>query len=184
MSSTTATWSPSSPQLRLALRCRNCKESRAVLVRARTRKLDCRHVRLLSVARSRSNGPERRRDGVSRIVVDSTAGADTFSGWSDSDHVEDSIDSKRSGWFGGINLLCFAQTDAVTYFLGWILCAYFVFNSWIEEKRKIYLIFLLVKRQNLCNIKWNSVYKIKIMVSLLTYDHPLKALPFSRFIQP
>ncbi|XWS48452.1 hypothetical protein CRYUN_Cryun13aG0078200 [Craigia yunnanensis] len=102
MSSTTATWSPSSPQLRLALRCRNCRESRAVLVRVRTRKLDCRHVRLLSVARSRCNGPERRRDGVSRIVADSTAGADAFSGWSGSDTVEDSIDSKKNGWFGGI----------------------------------------------------------------------------------
>ncbi|XP_022724459.1 uncharacterized protein LOC111281077 isoform X8 [Durio zibethinus] len=102
MASTTATWSPSSPQLRLALRCRNCRESRAVLVRARTRKFDGRRVRLLSVARSRSKGLARCRDGVSRIVADSTAGADDFSGWFDSEKVEDSIDSKRNGWFGGI----------------------------------------------------------------------------------
>ncbi|XP_022736010.1 uncharacterized protein LOC111289322 isoform X3 [Durio zibethinus] len=104
MASTAATLSPSSPQLRLALRCGNRVESRAVLVGARTRKLDCCRLRLLSVSRSRSKGVERRRNGASRIVADSTAGAgaDTFSGWSDSDHVEDSVDSKRNGLFGGI----------------------------------------------------------------------------------
>lgn len=102
MASTTAAWSPSSPQLRLAWRSRNCRESRAVLVRARTRKLDFLRVRLVPVVRSRSKGLERRRDGTSWIVADSTAGADTFSGWSDSDNVEDSIDSKRNGWFGGL----------------------------------------------------------------------------------
>ncbi|XVF50840.1 hypothetical protein PTKIN_Ptkin04bG0136200 [Pterospermum kingtungense] len=102
MATTTATWSPSSPQLRLAWRCKNCRESRAVLVRARSTKLECRRIRFLSVVRSRSKGMERRRVAVSRIVADSTAGADTFSGWSDSDNVEDSIDSNRNGWFGGI----------------------------------------------------------------------------------
>ncbi|XWS50500.1 hypothetical protein CRYUN_Cryun12cG0092300 [Craigia yunnanensis] len=102
MASTSASWSPGSPQLRLALRCRNCTESRAVLVGAWTRKLDYRRVRLLSVARRRSKGLERRRNGASWIVSDSTAGSDTFSGWTDSDNVEDSIDSKKNGWFGGI----------------------------------------------------------------------------------
>ncbi|XVF09893.1 hypothetical protein REPUB_Repub07fG0136200 [Reevesia pubescens] len=102
MASTTATWSPSSPQLRLALRSRNCRESPVVLVRARSRKLYCPRLRLLSVARTRSKGLERRRNGASRIVADSTAGSDTFSGWTDSDNVEDSIDSKKNGWFGGI----------------------------------------------------------------------------------
>ncbi|OMO71743.1 hypothetical protein COLO4_28054 [Corchorus olitorius] len=101
MASSAATWSPSSPQLRFALRCRNCRESRSVLVRARTRKLDSR-VRLLSVARSRRKELGRRRNGASWIVADSTSGADTFSGWSDADTVEDSIDSKRNGWLGGI----------------------------------------------------------------------------------
>ncbi|EOY23222.1 Chloroplast thylakoid membrane, putative isoform 2 [Theobroma cacao] len=102
MASTTATWSPSSPQLRLALRCRNCKESGVVFVRARTGKLDCSSVRLLSVSRSRRKGLERRRNGALWIVSDSTAGSDTFSGWSDSDTLEDSVDSKSNGWFGGI----------------------------------------------------------------------------------
>ncbi|OMO83985.1 hypothetical protein CCACVL1_11056 [Corchorus capsularis] len=101
MASSAATWSPTSPQLRLALRCRNCRESRSVLVRARTRKLDSR-VRLLSVARSKRKELVRRRNGASWIVADSTSGADTFSGWSDADTVEDSIDSKRNGWLGGI----------------------------------------------------------------------------------
>ncbi|XVE58526.1 hypothetical protein DITRI_Ditri04bG0176200 [Diplodiscus trichospermus] len=101
MASTTATWSWSSSQLRLALRCRNFRESRAVLVGARTKKLDCPRVRLLSVARSRSKGLERHRDGVWLIVADSTAGADAFAGWSDSGNVESSVDSKRNGLFGG-----------------------------------------------------------------------------------
>ncbi|XP_022764709.1 uncharacterized protein LOC111309947 [Durio zibethinus] len=101
MASTSTSWSPNSPQLRLALRCRNCAESRPVLIGARTRKIDYHRVRLLFVAR-RSKGLERRRNGASWIVSDSTAGSDTFSGWSDSDTVEDSIDSKKNEWFGGI----------------------------------------------------------------------------------
>ncbi|GMI75520.1 hypothetical protein like AT5G23890 [Hibiscus trionum] len=104
MASTTVTWSPSSPQLRLALRYRNSMESRPVLsgAPAPTRKLDChRRPRFLSVARSRSEGMRRRRNGASRIVADSTA-ADTFSGWSDAEHVEDPVDFKRNQGFGGI----------------------------------------------------------------------------------
>ncbi|XVE64238.1 hypothetical protein DITRI_Ditri07aG0085200 [Diplodiscus trichospermus] len=100
MASISTSRSPSSSQLRLALRCKKCTESRAVLVGAWT-KLDYRRVRLLFVAR-RSKGLERRRHGASWIVSDSTAGSDTFSGWPDSDNVEDSIDSKKNGWFGGI----------------------------------------------------------------------------------
>ncbi|KAK8686608.1 hypothetical protein V6N13_125631 [Hibiscus sabdariffa] len=102
MASTTVTCSPSSPQLHLALRCRNSMESRAALSGAPTRKLHChRRLRLLSVARSTSEGLRRRRNG---IVADSTAGAaaDTFSGWSDAEHVEDPVDFKRNRWFGGI----------------------------------------------------------------------------------
>ncbi|KAK8497871.1 hypothetical protein V6N12_055720 [Hibiscus sabdariffa] len=101
MASTTVTWSPSSPQLHLALRCRNSMESRAALSGAPTRKLDShRRLRLLTVARSRSEGL-RRRNG---IVADSTAGAaaDNFSGWSDAEHVEDPVHFKRNEWFGGI----------------------------------------------------------------------------------
>ncbi|TYI63928.1 hypothetical protein E1A91_D09G049800v1 [Gossypium mustelinum] len=105
MASTTVTLSPSSPQLRLALRCRNSVEPRALLVEAWTTNLDShRRLRLLSLTRSRSKRLERRHNGVFRIVADSTAGAgaDAFSGWSDSEHVEDSVDSRRNGWFGGI----------------------------------------------------------------------------------
>ncbi|PPD89429.1 hypothetical protein GOBAR_DD13632 [Gossypium barbadense] len=105
MASTTVTLSPSSPQLRLALRCRNSVEPRALLVGAWTTNLDShRRLRLLSLTRSRSKRLERRHNGVFRIVADSTAGAgaDAFSGWSDSEHVEDSVDSRRNGWFGGI----------------------------------------------------------------------------------
>ncbi|MBA0763155.1 hypothetical protein Gotri_012660 [Gossypium trilobum] len=87
MASTSASWSPSSPQLRLAFRCRNCREPRPLLL------LDYRRPRLLSVSLSRTKELERRRNAASRIVSDSTAGADTFSGWSDSDTVEDSIGS-------------------------------------------------------------------------------------------
>ncbi|KAB2069630.1 hypothetical protein ES319_A08G105800v1 [Gossypium barbadense] len=96
MASTSASWSPSSPQLRLAFRCRNCKEPRPLLL------LDYRRPRLLSVSLSRTKELERRRNVASRIVSDSTAGADTFSGWSDSDTVEDSIGSGGRRRFGGI----------------------------------------------------------------------------------
>ncbi|KAH1107575.1 hypothetical protein J1N35_011343 [Gossypium stocksii] len=96
MASTSASWSPSSPQLRLAFRCRNCREPRLLLL------LDYRRPRLLSVSLSRTKELERRRHVASRIVSDSTAGADTFSGWSDSDTVEDSIGSGGRRRFGGI----------------------------------------------------------------------------------
>ncbi|KAK8583480.1 hypothetical protein V6N13_108840 [Hibiscus sabdariffa] len=99
MASTSASWSPSSPQLRLALRYGDCTESRAVLVGTPPRRL---HGRLLSVSRSRGKGLERRRNVASRVVSESTAGPDTFSGWSDSDTVEDSIGSGRNRWFRGI----------------------------------------------------------------------------------
>ncbi|XP_039011045.1 uncharacterized protein LOC120140055 isoform X1 [Hibiscus syriacus] len=102
MACTSASSTPSSPQLRLALRYRECRESRAVLVGTRAGKLDGRRLRLLSVSRSRSKGLGQRRNVALRIVSDSTAGSDTFSGWSDSDSVEDSIGSGRDRWFGGI----------------------------------------------------------------------------------
>ncbi|KAA3455834.1 plectin-like isoform X5 [Gossypium australe] len=108
MASTTVTLSPSSPQLRLALRCRNSIEPRALLVGAWTTNLDShRRLRLLSLTRSRSKRLERRHNGAFRIVADSTAGAgaDAFSGWSDSEHVEDSVDSRRNGWFEVVSSL-------------------------------------------------------------------------------
>ncbi|PPD83293.1 hypothetical protein GOBAR_DD19772 [Gossypium barbadense] len=112
MASTSASWSPSSPQLRLAFRCRNCREPRPLLL------LDYRRPRLLSVSLSRTKELERRRNVASRIVSDSTAGADTFSGWSDSDTVEDSIGSGGRRRFGGIYLLYLAQTNVLTTSLG------------------------------------------------------------------
>ncbi|KAE8729942.1 hypothetical protein F3Y22_tig00003041pilonHSYRG00266 [Hibiscus syriacus] len=105
MASTTVTWSPSSPQLRLAMRCRISLDSPAVLVGAPAMKLTShRRLRLLSVARCRREGLKRRRNGASPIVADSTGGtaADFFSGWSDAEHVEDPVHFKRNEWFGGI----------------------------------------------------------------------------------
>ncbi|KAK8516168.1 hypothetical protein V6N12_013575 [Hibiscus sabdariffa] len=101
MACTSASWAPSSPQLRLALRYRDCRDSRPVLLGARAGNHDARRLRLLSVS-SRSEGQERRRNVASRVVSDSTPGSDTFSGWPDSDSVEDSIGSGRKRWFGGI----------------------------------------------------------------------------------
>ncbi|GMI95433.1 hypothetical protein like AT5G23890 [Hibiscus trionum] len=101
MACTSASWAPSSPQLRLALRHRDCRDSRAVLVGTRSGRHDGRRLRLLSVS-SRSEGEERRRNVASWVVPDSKAGSDTFSGWPDSDSVEDSIGSGRNRWFGGI----------------------------------------------------------------------------------
>ncbi|KAK8530767.1 hypothetical protein V6N13_030712 [Hibiscus sabdariffa] len=98
MACTSPSWAPSSPQLRLALRSR---ASRPFLVGTRAGKHGGRRLRLLSVS-SRSEGQERRRNVASRVVSDSTAGSDAFSGWPDSDSVEDSISSGRNRWFGGI----------------------------------------------------------------------------------
>ncbi|KAL5811228.1 hypothetical protein ACOSQ4_027796 [Xanthoceras sorbifolium] len=90
MASTAATWSPSSLQLRLAF---NCRSSPAILVRSRFNKLN-RPVRLLCVAQNRER----------RACVGSDSAADTFSGWSGSDNNSDdqSIESQRKKWFGGI----------------------------------------------------------------------------------
>ncbi|XP_038684687.1 plectin-like isoform X4 [Tripterygium wilfordii] len=95
-SSTAATWSPSSLQLRLALRRRSCRLSPAVLVRLRERKLD-HEVRLLCCVSQKGNERKRRRNG--RIAADSADGS--FAGWSDSDDGEKSIETQKNKWFGG-----------------------------------------------------------------------------------
>ncbi|GAV79303.1 hypothetical protein CFOL_v3_22768 [Cephalotus follicularis] len=101
MASTTATCSPSSLQLRLAMNCR--KSPAIILVRSRLKKID-RQVSVLCVAQcwaSNRNGnfAERRHNGSSWVGSDSKA--DTFSGWSRSDNGDDSIESQRKKWFTG-----------------------------------------------------------------------------------
>lgn len=103
-SSTIATWSPSSLQLRYALNCRNCRKSPAILLRAQ---LDRRvQFRVLCVAQDEArneNGVERRRNGSQLVGSDSTV--DVFSGWSKSDGREESesepVESQKNKWFGG-----------------------------------------------------------------------------------
>ncbi|XP_021826905.1 uncharacterized protein LOC110767628 isoform X1 [Prunus avium] len=101
MATVTATWSPSSLQLRLALNYGNCTKTSPILVRMRLGKLDHR-ARVLCVAQGRErpgNGLEPRRNGSSWVGSNSTA--DGFKGWSDSDNGEDALDSQRRKWFGG-----------------------------------------------------------------------------------
>ncbi|CAL8127388.1 unnamed protein product [Prunus armeniaca] len=101
MATVTATWSPSSLQLRLALNYGNCTKTSPILVRMRLGKLDHR-ARVLCVAQDRErpgNGLEPRRDGSSWVGSNSTA--DGFKGWSDSDDGGDALDSQRRKWFGG-----------------------------------------------------------------------------------
>ncbi|XP_031281132.1 uncharacterized protein LOC116139595 isoform X2 [Pistacia vera] len=96
MASATATCSPSSLQLRLALNCRNCGNSPAMLIRSRFKKLN-HPVRLFCYMPTGGQ----RRDGNSWIRSNSTS--DTFSGWSSSDNDgEKSLESQRKKWFGGI----------------------------------------------------------------------------------
>lgn len=93
MASTTATWSPSSLQLRFALNCGNCRNSSAVLRRSHFKKLN-HPVRLRCAG-------ERPRNGSLSIRSDSTA--DTFSGWNGSDNNDQqSVESQRKEWLGGI----------------------------------------------------------------------------------
>ncbi|ONI25331.1 hypothetical protein PRUPE_2G296700 [Prunus persica] len=101
MATVTATWSPSSLQLRLALNYGNCTKTSPILLRMRLGKLDHR-ARVLCVAQDRErpgNGMQPRRDGSSWVGSNSTA--DGFKGWSDSDNGEDALDSQRRKWFGG-----------------------------------------------------------------------------------
>lgn len=98
MASATATWSPGSLQLRLALSCRKSPE---ILVRMRVAKLS-RRFRLLCVAQDEArsgNGLGRRRDGALRVRSDSTV--DGFSGWSETDGKEEPVESQRKKWFEG-----------------------------------------------------------------------------------
>ncbi|XP_068315215.1 uncharacterized protein [Pyrus communis] len=101
MATMTATCSPSSLQLRLALNLGNCSKPSSVLVRWRLGKLDNR-ARVLCVAQGSErsgSGLEPRRNGGS--WVRSNSSADGFKGWSDSDNGEESLDSQRKKWFGG-----------------------------------------------------------------------------------
>lgn len=100
MASTSATCSPSSLQLRLALNCKNCGKFPSVLVRARVRKLDPRlRVICHPIVHERASGL--RRNGVCFAGSDSKV--DGFSGWSESDsgEEEEALDLRRKKWFGG-----------------------------------------------------------------------------------
>ena len=92
-----ATWSPSSLQLRLALNCRNCRKSPTILVRTQLGNPG-RRIRVFCVAQDEArneNGVERRRNEGPLVGSDSTDNG--FSGWSESDPV----DSQSNNWFGG-----------------------------------------------------------------------------------
>ncbi|CAL1404950.1 unnamed protein product [Linum trigynum] len=99
MASTSATSSPSCPQLRLAFNSGKCRgaSSPSLLVRARPRKLN-RNVRLLCVAQS---GTGRSRNWSSWAVSSSSSTKDNFAGWSDSANGEDQSKSEGKNWFGG-----------------------------------------------------------------------------------
>ncbi|KAK7831425.1 hypothetical protein CFP56_027447 [Quercus suber] len=95
-----ATWSPSSLQLRLALNCRNCRKSPAILVRMQLGNPG-RQIRVFCVAQDEArneNGVERRRNEDPLVGSDSTANG--FSGWSESE--SDPVDSQSNKWFGGV----------------------------------------------------------------------------------
>nr|XP_023914888.1 uncharacterized protein LOC112026435 isoform X2 [Quercus suber] len=95
-----ATWSPSSLQLRLALNCRNCRKSPAILVRMQLGNPG-RHIRVFCVAQDEArneNGVERRRNEGPLVGSDSTDNG--FSGWSGSE--SDPVDSQSNKWFGGV----------------------------------------------------------------------------------
>ncbi|XP_024029202.1 myosin-7B isoform X3 [Morus notabilis] len=102
MASATATCSPSSLQLRFALNSGNCRKPPVLLVRGQLWKQN-RCARSLFPSQggaTNGSGPERRRNGVSWIRSDSAA--DGFSGWSSTDGGEESADSERKKWLGGV----------------------------------------------------------------------------------
>ncbi|XP_050385410.1 uncharacterized protein LOC126801951 isoform X3 [Argentina anserina] len=88
MANVTATWSPSSLQLRWAL---NCRQPSPVTV-------NMRRVRVLCAAPDRNNGLQRGRNGSSWVESKSSAG-DGFSGWSGSVNEDD---SQKKKWSGGL----------------------------------------------------------------------------------
>ncbi|KAF3961913.1 hypothetical protein CMV_013523 [Castanea mollissima] len=92
--SSSATWSSSSLQLRLALNCRNCRKSPAILVRMQLGN-SSRRVRVFCVAQDEArneNGVEWRHNKGPLVGLDSTA--DGFSSWSTSD-------SQSNKWVAG-----------------------------------------------------------------------------------
>ncbi|XP_044505910.1 uncharacterized protein LOC123225759 isoform X2 [Mangifera indica] len=96
MASTTALCSPTSPQLRLSLNCRNCRNSTTILIRCRFKNLN-HPVRLLCYSPS----GKWRLYGKTRI--ESKSSSDAFSGWSGSaDDGEESLESQRKKWLGGM----------------------------------------------------------------------------------
>ena len=83
-----ATWSPSSLQLQLALNCRNCRKSPAILVRMLLGNSG-RRVQVFCVAQDETrnkNGVERRRN--EGLLVGSDSMADEFSDWFEFDPVD------------------------------------------------------------------------------------------------
>ncbi|KAL6123223.1 hypothetical protein ACLB2K_075745 [Fragaria x ananassa] len=97
MANVTATWSPSSLQLRWAMNSGNCSKPSPILVRMRRARVVC-----ASQDRGRSagstNGVQRGRNGSSWVESKSTT-ADRFSGWSGS---EEEDDSRKKKWSGGL----------------------------------------------------------------------------------
>lgn len=105
MASTMATWTPSSPQLRIAL---NYGSFRAAPARAKMTKLS-RRLRMSCVSENADSG----RD---------LGGSDRFGGWSDSGDDEKTADSRGGDWFKGTDSL-WVQFSAFLYItLGDCLC--------------------------------------------------------------
>lgn len=122
MASMTATWSPSSLQLRLALNCgRSSCNSPSVLLRSRFKKLN-RPVHLSCF------GPSAERRRNCSLSIRSESNAESFSGWSGSENDgEQSIESQKKEGLGGVKFFVF--------FLFFILIWLF------KMLRKIHIIF-------------------------------------------
>ncbi|KAK4280339.1 hypothetical protein QN277_011974 [Acacia crassicarpa] len=101
MASSTATWSPSSPQLRLALKCGNRRKFPAIL-QSRVGKWD-RRFRVLCVAQDGGgNGKGLERTPIEGSWVGADSKIDGFSGWSNSEGEEQSANSHKKAWYGGV----------------------------------------------------------------------------------
>ncbi|XP_054817922.1 uncharacterized protein LOC129317609 isoform X2 [Prosopis cineraria] len=97
MASIMVSWSPSSPQLRLALKCGNRRKFPAIL-QSRVGKWD-RRFRVLCVAQdggANGNGLERAPREGSWVAKDSKV--DSFSGWSNSGGEEQSANSHKASY--------------------------------------------------------------------------------------
>lgn len=120
MASITATWSPSSPQLRLALKCGNRRKFPAIL-QSRVGKWD-RRFRVLCVAQDGGgNGKGLERTPIEGSWVGADSKIDGFSGWSNSEDEEQSANSHKKAWYGGEGISGTLVDLISLYFFSWQL---------------------------------------------------------------